>query len=219
MRIADLCCGEGGAAAGLHQAYPDAEIVGVDIRPQPRYPFAFVLGDALDFDLSPFDLIWASWPCQRYMTGGLIDRAAAPDLVTIGRQKLQAWGGPYVMENVPGAPLRAGLMLCGSMFGLRIRRHRLFEANWPLPLAPAGCQHHHLITGVYGHPHGQKGAWQGTKPMLPSNAQTWAREMEIDWMTPHGLSQAVPPAYSRYIGTAFTAYAIAASATVECRDR
>jgi DNA (cytosine-5)-methyltransferase 1 len=197
MRIADLCCGEGGASEGLHQAFPDAEIVGVDIRHQPRYPFTFAQGNALNFELTGFNFVWASWPCQRYMTGGLVDRRSAPDLVATGRQKLRAWGGPYVMENVPGAPLRAGLLLCGSMFGLRIRRHRLFEANWPLPLAPASCQHHLQIVGVYGHPHGQRGAWRG---MLPGSSETWAREMEIDWMSPRGLSQAVPPAYSRYVG-------------------
>ena len=135
------------------------------------------------------------------MTGGLVSRRKAPDLVDALRKLLNFEGVPYVIENVPGAPLRAGLMLCGSMFGLRIRRHRLFEANWPLPLAPAGCQHHHPITGVYGHPHGSRGAWNGRKRMLPSTAETWAREMGIDWMSPRGLSQAIPPAYSRYIAS------------------
>ena len=133
------------------------------------------------------------------MTGGLVNRSAAPDLIEPGRQKLRAWGGPYVMENVPGAPLHAGLLLCGSMFGLRIRRHRLFEANWSLPLAPYSCQHHEQITGVYGNQHGKQGAWIGNKRMLPSDLSTWSREMGIDWLTASDLSQAVPPAYSRYI--------------------
>lgn len=184
---------------GLHQAFPDAEIVGVDIRSQPRYPFTFVLGDALEFDLAGFDFVWASWPCQRYMTGGLVNRALAPDLVALGRAKLQQWGGLWAMENVPGAPLHAGLMLCGSMFGLPIRRHRLFEANWPLPLSPRACDHRSSITGVYGHAHGKAGAWKGIKPMLPSDLATWSAAMQIDWMTAPELSQAVPPAYSQYL--------------------
>lgn len=203
MRIADLCSGAGGAAWGLHQAFPDAEIVGVDIRPQPRYPFEFVLGDALEFDLTGFDFVWASPPCQHYIRSGLVDRSSTRDLIPAMRAHLSAAGMPWIMENVPGAPLAAGVLLCGSMFGLAIRRHRLFEANWALPLAPASCQHHLPITGVYGygHGHGKRGAnvLKGARKMLAGTTEVWRREMGIDWMQQSELAQAIPPAYSRYL--------------------
>lgn len=185
---------------GLHQAFPDAEIVGVDIRPQPRYPFTFVQGDALEFDLSGFDFVWASPPCQHYIRSGNVDHSIHPDLVRPIRERLTRYGRPWIIENVPGAPLAAGAMLCGSMFGLRIRRHRLFEANWSLPMSPAPCQHHGQITGVYGNLHGARGAYtKGKKGMLPGTLATWSREMGIDWMFAHELSQAIPPAFSRYL--------------------
>jgi len=200
VRVLDLFCGAGGAAMGLRQAWPDAEIVGVDIRPQPHYPFGFVLANALSYPLAGFDFVWASPPCQHYIRSGNVQHARHQDLVGPTRAHLQAWGGPWIMENVPGSPLAAGMLLCGSMFGLRIRRHRLFEANWPLPMSPAACQHHGRITGVYGNPHGEGGAYtKGNKGMLPGDLATWSQEMGIDWMTAPELSQAIPPAYSRYI--------------------
>jgi DNA (cytosine-5)-methyltransferase 1 len=184
---------------GLHQAFPDAEIVGVDTRPQPRYPFAFVQGDALEFDLSSFDFAWASWPCQAYTAYKRRPHhvAPAPELIGLGREKLQAWGGPWIMENVRGAPLRASVMLCGSMFDLDVRRHRFFETNFPV-LGPPCChagqtprfatatnrvnQRRTVEVGVY---------------RIPLVVQQ--RAMGIDWMRLDELSQAVPPAYSRYL--------------------
>jgi DNA (cytosine-5)-methyltransferase 1 len=110
---------------------------------------------------------------------------------------LEQTGLPYVIENVPGATLRADFVLCGSMFGLRVRRHRWFEVNWPHSPWTNSCDHSRRITGVYGKPHGKRGAWPG---MLPGTLQTWQEAMGIDWMEHTELSQAIPPAYTEHIG-------------------
>lgn len=140
MKALDLFCGAGGAAVGLYRAGFD--VVGVDIEPQPRYPFEFHQGDALEFPTDGFDLIWASPPCQRYSVYsrnmGYADRH--PDLIDPTRAKLRASGAPYIIENVPGAPLRDCIMLCGSMFDLDVRRHRLFECSSPIFPQPE-CRH------------------------------------------------------------------------------
>jgi DNA (cytosine-5)-methyltransferase 1 len=108
-----------------------------------------------------------------------------------------------VIENVPGAPMRRDATLCGTMFGSSLRRHRWFESSVvPPALLPASCDHARPITGVYGHTHVKSGAWRhGKKKMLPSDAATWSREMGIDWMTTRELAQAIPPAYTAWIGT------------------
>lgn len=200
-RLLDLFCKAGGAGAGYHRAGFD--VVGVDIEPQPNYPFEFHQGNALDVWWLPdgitggFDAIHASPPCQRYMTGGLVDRAKHPDLIGPTRELLKRTGLPYVIENVPGAPLRHDIMLCGSMFGLDVRRHRYFESNRPLDPWTPPCDHSRRVVGVYGHPHGEAGASPG---MLPSNLDTWSRAMGIDWMTAPELAAAIPPAYAEFVG-------------------
>jgi len=178
MRLLDLFCGAGGAAMGYHRA--GFEVVGVDITPQPHYPFEFHQGDAMTFPLEGFDVIHASPPCQTYIRGGTVDKAKHPDLLPSVRYGFEWEGVPYVIENVPGAPMRPDVILCGSMFGLGIRRHRWFESNVALPPWTLACNHSLPVTGVYGHRHGDGGAWKG---MLPSNHETWSREMGIDWMT------------------------------------
>lgn len=199
-RLLDLFCCQGGAGEGYRRAGFD--VVGVDIWPQPRYPHEFIEAGALDFLQAhgrEFDAIHASPPCQRFVTGGLVaNRDKLPDLVGPVRELLQEIGRPWVIENVPGAPLRADLMLCGSMFGLTLRRHRIFESTAPMPLTPP-CDHSGKIVGVYGHPHGKRGAWPG---MLPSTMSTWSAAMGIDWMDAHGLAEAIPPAYTEFIGRA-----------------
>ena len=143
MKALDLYCGAGGASMGLHRA--GFSVSGVNIEAQPRYPFAFTKGDALEADLSAVDFVWASPPCQAYtrMSRGLLQsqgRARAHrHLIEATREKLIRWGGPYIIENVPGAPLRNPVMLCGSAFGLRVQRHRLFESN--VMLLGHGCAH------------------------------------------------------------------------------
>jgi DNA (cytosine-5)-methyltransferase 1 len=203
--LLDLFCGAGGAAMGYHRAGFN-EIVGVDIKPQKRYPFTFVQGDALEYLAahgSEFDAIHASPPCQGYMQCGMIwkSRENYPKLVPEVRTLLIASGRPWVIENVPGAPVVPTFTLCGSMFGIGVRRHRHFEAPSLFALHPMPCDHSRPITGVYGHCHGKGGAWRrGKRPMLPSSKEVWAREMGIDWMIASELTQAIPPAYTEFIG-------------------
>lgn len=206
-RILDLFCGAGGAAMGYHRA--GFEVVGVDHRPQPNYPFEFVRGDARSEwaeILGPFDAIHASPPCQAYSALGAMHRDRDhPDLVDETRVLLRATGLPYVIENVPGAPMPHqpqldgtwGVVLCGSMFGLGVergylRRHRLFESSFPVP--QPSCRHAGHAVGVYGH-----GGYSGKHRML-YRAEA-AQAMNIDWMTRDEMAQAIPPAYTEFIGT------------------
>jgi DNA (cytosine-5)-methyltransferase 1 len=206
-RLLDLFCGAGGAAMGYHRAGFD--VVGVDIKPQPRFPFPFHQADALTFPLDGFDAIHASPPCQAYVRSGMVAKDGRhPDLLGPMRELLsQAGGGLWIIENVPGAPMRSDLMLCGSMFGLGVRRHRWFESSAPLSPFTLSCDHSRRITGVYGHPHGKGGAWRnGKRPMLPSDLPTWRREMGIDWMTAKEIALAIPPAYTEHIGKQLIAH-------------
>ena len=206
-RLLDLFCGAGGAAMGYHRAGFD--VVGVDISPQPNYPFEFVQADiaahaSIDsgfirgIDISrEFDAIHASPPCQHYMRSGNVNRDEHPDLLGATRELLQATGLPWVIENVPGAPMRPDAVLCGSHFGLPVRRHRWFELSWGEPLMTFACDHSQPITGVYGNAHGKGGAAAG---MLPSDLETWSRGLGIDWMTTAELALAIPPDYTEHIG-------------------
>jgi DNA (cytosine-5)-methyltransferase 1 len=204
-------CGRGYQLAGFH-------VVGVDIKPQPRYAGdEFVQGDALEFIREhghEFDCIHASPPCHRY---SVLRHAAEqkgtnqPDLVDPTREALQATGRPYVIENVPGAPLRHSIVLCGSMFGLgsngrQLRRHRLFETSFPI-LQPQ-CLHEGEAIGVYGGgPTGRytfgngakkdyynrRGGYQGT-------VAEKREAMGIDWMNASEINLAIPPAYTLFLG-------------------
>lgn len=199
MKVLDLFCGAGGAAMGLHRAWPDAEITGVDIKPQPHYPFTFIQADATSFPLCGYDFIWASPPCQNYSAGRYWVRGKSaalqhPDLIASVRERMNAT--PWVIENVEGAPLKTPVILCGSMFGLKcekgyLRRHRLFEASFAL-LQPA-CAHNGTAVGVYGH--GAGGLYGYRKATAAQ-----ARELlQIDWMNREEMREAVPPAYSNWI--------------------
>ena len=199
-RLLDLFCGAGGAAMGYSRA--GFEVVGVDIEPQPRYPFEFIQHDALAFPLrtwGEFDAIHASPPCQRFVRSGMYDRTTHPDLLTPARALLEQTGVPWVIENVPGAPMRPDAVLCGSQFGLEVRRHRWFEFSWAEPILTLACDHSTLNpVGVYGHPRGRRSK-QG-KPWGWGNYEDWVRAMGIDWMRGEELAQAIPPAYTELIG-------------------
>ena len=192
LRIADLYSGAGGSAMGLHRA--GFEVVGFDIEPQPHYPFEFHQQDALTVDLSEFDAVWASPPCQRYCSMSR-NHAGHPDLYGPTRLFLQWAKKPYMIENVIGAPYESGIILCGSMFGLPVRRHRNFETSF-LVLRPQ-CRHKEqgrpiTVTG-YGGGQPRPHSWKGIK-------SEWPTYMEMPWATPDECTQAIPPAYSEYIG-------------------
>ena len=192
---------------GYHRAGFD-EIVGVDIKPQKNYPFEFVQADALEYPLGGFDLIHASPPCQKFSPIGKMHRSKIPkkprpDLITPIRNLLKKSGIPYVIENVPGAPLKNPVRLCGSSFTLGVRRHRLFESN--ISLSGSECDHRSIpeIFGVYGdHPErcrvrtDGKGGNINRAPTL----EVGQKAMGIDWMLWKELTQSIPPAYTEFIG-------------------
>ncbi len=193
---------------GYHRAGFD-EIVGVDIKPQPRYPFTFVHADALEYVAThghEFDAIHASPPCQAFtVLKTMWNSKEHADLVEPTRRLLLAVRLPYVIENVPGAPVAAHVVLCGTMFSLgtgdaELRRHRLFELFGFFLLAPS-CRHYERgrVCGVYGG-HGRdrrRSVRDGTQQF--STAQR-REAMGIDWMSGNELSQAIPPAYTEFIG-------------------
>ena len=202
----DLFCGAGGAAYGLRQA--GYCIVGVDIKPQPRYPFLFVQADALrlPFDLSIFEFIWASPPCQDYSSLKSLATKKRGKLIPAVRSMLEASGKPYVIENVVGSELKDPIRLCGSMFGLGVWRHRLFECKPPVVFVPE-CSHSLCpepidVTGTGGPFHGTRKKAGGGISRKPTNLAHARQVMGIDWMTRPELSQAIPPAYSKFIADA-----------------
>ena len=182
---------------GLHRAGFD--VTGVDLIPQPHYPFRFIQADALQTPLDSFDLIWASPPCQAHTTLRGLGKAKTSDidLIPTIRQRLQKAGCSFwVIENVVGAPLENPARLCGSSFGLAVRRHRLFEANFSIPRLLCSCRSRRN-TGVYGKRPGDR---------LPDGVHRAANlaegraAMGIDWMNWRELTQAIPPAYAEHIG-------------------
>jgi len=210
MRLLDLYCGAGGAGMGYHRA-GFTEIVGVDIDPQPHYPFTFVQDDAIAYTIEhgrEFDAVHASPPCQRYcvMTkhtsaakrkAGTRTAPDCPDLVAPTRRWISALNIPFVIENVPGSPLSDPILLCGSHFGLGVRRHRLFELHGFQLLQPA-CEHNlqGRVIGVYGH----AGGSSKRDGLSFGGVDTWREAMGIDWMTGKELAESIPPAYTEHIG-------------------
>ena len=190
----DLFCCAGGAAMGLHRAGFD--VTGVDIKHQPRYPFRFMQGNALDADLTGYDFVWASPPCQAHSTlTKLTSRRANIDLIPETRAKLKAWGGPYIIENVTPKVLENPVMLCGTNFGLGVARHRYFESNLPLT-GHTACDHRgkNLVT-VLTKSCRKIGDMRG-----PSCHEIGKAAMGVDWMTQFELGEAIPPHFSEYLG-------------------
>jgi DNA (cytosine-5)-methyltransferase 1 len=201
-RLLDLFCGAGGVAMGYHRAGFD--VVGVDIKPQPNYPFRFWQGDALYTDNwpdFPIAAIHASPPCQAYSA---MHGSTGPDLIGPTRELLEATGLPYVIENVEGAPLHDPIKLCGSMFDLDVERHRLFETNWPLGDHHWPCRHQIWAPRFDFSDHG-KNYKSKTVPVYGTGggkaAEHWEAAMGITWMTRAELAEAIPPAYTEWIGS------------------
>ncbi|MEV0057246.1 DNA methylase [Saccharopolyspora shandongensis] len=199
-RLLDLYSCAGGAGMGYHRAGFD--VVGVDIAPQPRYPFEFHQADALEFLAEhghEFDAIHASCPCQAFTNAWKLHRNDHPDLIAPTRELLQATGLPWVIENVEGAPLHNPVMLCGAMFpGMRVYRHRLFETNFPVAV-PAHPEHVARLTKMGRPP--RPGEFMHVVGNF-SGVQAARDAMGIDWMTRDELREAIPPAYSQHIGAA-----------------
>jgi DNA (cytosine-5)-methyltransferase 1 len=232
-KLLDLFCGAGGCSVGYHRAGFD--VVGVDIEPQPRYPFEFVKAGALEFlkclreadeigdalgalnatgglYLSDFAAIHASPPCQRYSKSrhcpGSVGKEY-PDLLPKTLAALYAAGKPWVIENVPGASMPFPVELCGTMFGLPLRRHRLFSSSILLLAPSVECRHRDGDLTVFGHcvqVTGSRGAAyvasSGRTHYRPLRVSVEAgrKAMGCEWMSRGELSQAIPPAYTEWVG-------------------
>lgn len=195
MKLLDLFCGAGGAAMGYHRA--GFEVVGVDINPQPRYPFEFHQADALEYPLDGFDVIHASPPCQAYSKcANYHHRVKHPRLISDIRDKLKNNGRAFVIENVEGArcSLIQPIMLCGSMFGLTIRRHRYFEISPLTMFLIPPCNHKKNPVYITGTPRSKN----GKRKDPPADVKREA--MGTPWMTIKNMDEAIPPAYTEFIG-------------------
>jgi DNA (cytosine-5)-methyltransferase 1 len=181
-KLLDLFAGAGGSAMGYHRA--GFEVVGVDHVAQPRYPFEFHQADAMTYPLDGFDAVHASPPCQHYanVTAWRGNPGDHPDLLAATRERLVASGLPWVIENVPEAPIRHDLLLCGSQFGLNVRRHRAFETSPRLFALMPQCRHRGLL------------------PFMHKGERAYADALGCDWMTNREARQAIPPAFTAFIG-------------------
>jgi DNA (cytosine-5)-methyltransferase 1 len=208
-RLLDLFSGAGGAAMGYARA--GFQVTGVDIEPHPDYPFPLVVRDALDyldnpFVLNRFDVVHASPPCPHYSvaTNCRDNRDDHRDLVDVVRQGLRAWGGVYVIENVPRAPLDHPVLLCGWGMGLRhIRRHRCFESNAPLMSPGCLCPQGDTVS-VFGHSGEDRRRTTYAelgKARFHLPIEEVRQLLGVEWMTRRDdVSDAVPPAYTECLG-------------------
>jgi DNA (cytosine-5)-methyltransferase 1 len=227
--LIDLCCKAGGASVGYWRAGFD--VIGIDNEPQPRYPFDLVERDittltaddlrriALERLGRPLAAVVGSPPCKVHTALRHLARPEHVDLIPQTRALMRSTGLPYVIENVPGAPLESPLVLCGTEFGLSVeveegrrwlRRHRLFESN--IPRRGAGgcsCSRRRPAIGVWGggptRPNGSRGGWS-------ADSRQARRLLGIDWMVRNELSQAIPPAYTEHIGDQLIRYVAEAAA-------
>lgn len=210
-RLLDPFCKAGGASKGYDSA--GFEVVGVDIEPQPRYPFEFHQGDALEFVAEhghEFDALAGSPPCQAHTLAQRIQNREHRDYIDELRELYLTLGKPYIIENVPGAPLRNPVVLCGAMFGLGTYRHRLFESNIHLVVPPE--PDHLFPTTKMGRPP-RAGEFMHVVGNFSGVAEAKAA-MGIDWMIRDELREAIPPAYTEFLGRQLLA-AVNQSAAIE----
>lgn len=194
-RVLDLFCGAGGITKGLQRA--GFHVTGVDNKLQPRYcGDRFILGDAMTVSLDGYDAFFASPVCKRYsQCTPPQHRAKWPDLIGPVRDRLLTTRKPFVIENVPSAKRRLinPILLCGSMFGLLVRRHRFFEVHG-FSVPQMECDHIKspvLITGTHRRTY---------EPRYEYTAQQCREASELFWMTRKEMDEAIPPAYSEFIG-------------------
>lgn len=194
--LLDLFCGQGGAGHGYAQA--GFKVIGVDVKPQPRYPYEFIQASWENVPLAHVDAVHASPPCQAYTKAKVVRGTRHDRLLGAVRLRLRASGLPYVIENVPGAPMEDPVMLCGAMFPeqLRVYRHRLFETNWSL-MAPPHPEHDEPQVKMGRVP--QPGEW--VQPVGNFIGVGYARiAMGMPWASREGLREAIPPAFTKHIG-------------------
>lgn len=181
-------------------------VVGIDIANQPHYPFEFHQADAMTYPLEGFDVIHASPPCQGYSCASVAHRKAGkeyPLLIPAVRDRLKRLGKPFVIENVERSPID-GIKLCGTMFGLGVFRHRLFESN-VLLFCPDHPYHDGFIgDGKYFSVAGGAGRWKSWgkvfRDVSKGTADQWRKAMGIEWMTRNEIKESIPPAYTEWIG-------------------
>ncbi|WP_137233618.1 DNA cytosine methyltransferase [Streptomyces sp. BPSDS2] len=206
LRVLDLFCCQGGAAMGYHRAGFD--VTGIDLAPQPRYPFRFIQADAIDYVRehgAEFHFIHASPPCQRYSRAQKIQHRDHPDLIAPTRAALEATGRPWVIENVEEAhrELRDPVTLCAAAFGMRTYRHRLFETGGTFTFTPPRHPAHWAPLTKMGRPRaaGHFAHYVGNF----SGVQEARTDMGVPWMNRDGIRECIPPAYTHHIATALLA--------------
>lgn len=194
--LCDLFSGAGGAGEGYHRA--GFGVVGVDVKPMPRYPFTFIQADAMTFPLEDFDACHASAPCQDHMRARMRQQTEHGTgwMLPATRKRLQATGKPWALENVQGAPMRVDYELCGCMFGLSVERKRWFELWRPVFELRPPCYHPEPVVNPMRTKHGP---WYREHGRIPTRDEV-AAAMGIDWMRGEEIKQAIPPAYTEYIG-------------------
>lgn len=203
-KLLDLFCGVGGASVGYAEA--GFEVTGVDLKHGKRYPFTYIKANVLDVlqdkeFIAGFDVIHASPPCQthsitKHLRNAQGKSTSKVDLIPETRLGLILSGKPYIIENVVGSPLHNPIMLCGSAFGLKVRRHRIFESN--IKLQGTTCDHK-----TQGRPIGVYGSLRDEIPKGGKTADSieQAREaMGMPWVIWSELVEAIPPAYTKYLG-------------------
>ncbi len=205
-KLLDLFCGAGGASMGYYRA--GFEVEGVDIKPQPHYPFKFYQADALEFPLDGYDAYHASPPCQFSSTIAIMNRVLRPskynhpNLIPAMRERLEQTGKHYVIENVRAFTLVNPVKLTGSWFGLDIKRDRFFECTFAAFSTPSSKWQKPRFRSFDRRRRGKLSSVVGVHGHLnyPGESKLRQQVMTIDWMSDYELTQAIPPAYTEYIG-------------------